>query len=218
MSGYKTRLLDVTVGQLNLRLKALKDRNQYFDPQDQAKDAGITAAYWSFFGQLWPASMALARSVKQINFKNKRILELGCGLALPSLVLQAQGSDVMASDRHPLSHQFLDFNSELNQLNPVPFTNLCWENPDLSIGQFDAIIASDVLYEEQHINQLAEIVKLFANPEAQVLIACPGRGFRNKFSKKLIKQGFDYTAESIAFEQGEKAPFRGRLLKFKRTF
>src|SRR5690554_51814 len=84
MLGYKTRLLDVSVGRLNLQIKALKDTNQYFDPLKLAEKAGVAPANWSFFGQLWPASEVLAKAVKKIDFKKRRIIELGCGLGLPS--------------------------------------------------------------------------------------------------------------------------------------
>lgn len=216
MVGYQTRLLDISVGKINLKLKALKDRDQYFDPHKLAKKAGITEAYWSFFGQLWPAGLALANSVKTLNFNNKRVLELGCGLGLPSLILKKKGIDITASDRHPLSEQFLDFNSDLNHLSEIPFIDLNWEEPDLSIGKFDAIIASDVLYEEQHINQLSKLINKLAKPEAEVYITCPGRGFRNKFSRKMVKKGFEYDAQPIPFDLTEEAPYKGRLLSFQR--
>lgn len=67
-----------------------------------------------------------ARAVKHIDIKGRRILELGCGLGLPSLGLQARGADVTASNRHPLSEPFLDYNAALNHLPEVPPTKAAY--------------------------------------------------------------------------------------------
>lgn len=216
MQGYQTRIINVPLNRFQLRLKALKDRNQYYDPQGKAKKAGIPEAYWSLFGQLWPAGKALAKAVKKLEVGNKRILELGCGLALPSLVLKKKGADVTASDLHPLSEHFLDYNCALNELEPIPFTSLNWAQPHTEAGQFDLIIASDVLYKEQHIEQLAHSINTLAKPKAKILLTCPGRGYRNKFSKLLEQQGFAYEYQSIPLEASEQPPFKGRLLTFTR--
>ena len=216
MPGYKTRLLDVTVGQLNLRLKALKDNNQYFDPDKLSENAGVAPANWSFFGQLWPAAQVLANAVKKIDIAEKRIIELGCGLGLPSLVLKHRNADITASDRHPLSRFFLESNSLLNHIAPIPFVNLSWEKPDLNVGKFDVIIASDVLYERDHATLLAELIHKIAEPIAKVMVTCPGRGHRNKLSKLLMEQGFTVDQERLGFNSEELPPFKGRLLTYKR--
>lgn len=216
MPGYKTRFLDVTVGQLNLRLKALKDTNQYFDPLKLAEKAGVAPANWSFFGQLWPAGQVLANAVKKINIAEKRIIELGCGLGLPSLVLKHRNADITASDRHPLSELFLDKNSLLNHIAPIPFVNLCWEKPTLDVGKFDIIIASDVLYERHHAKILADLIDKISQPNAKVMVTCPGRGHRNNLSKLLMEQGFTVDQERLGFKPDELPPFKGRLLTYKR--
>src|SRR5690554_2624098 len=115
----KTRKLSFAIGSFQGRLRALRDRIQYSDPDGEARRAGICSASWSLFGQLWPASRALAQAVKHIDIANRRIIELGCGLALPSLLLKSRGADVTASDHHPLSERFLDYNAVLNSLPPI---------------------------------------------------------------------------------------------------
>ncbi len=46
----------------------------------------------------------------------KRILEVGCGIGLCSLVLQQRGADITASDYHPVAEKFLRHNTDLNGL------------------------------------------------------------------------------------------------------
>lgn len=217
MSGYKTRNLDVNVGALTLHLRALKDRAQFYDPDGAASKAGICSASWSIFGQFWQASMVLANVVKKIDLKDRRFIELGCGLALPSLILQSRGADITASDYHPLSKSFLDHNATLNKLARIPHVNLSWTKPDKNIGEFDVIIASDVLYEPHHADLLADVIDEIAAAKAKVLITCPGRGYRNKLSRLLSKQGFQLTETRLAFDANETPPYAGRLLSYLRA-
>lgn len=217
MPGYETRKLEVRIGEHTFRLKALLDHQQYSDPEGRAERAGISSATWPLFGQLWPASRALAEAVNEIDIADRRILEVGCGLGLPSLVLQRRGADITASDHHPKVKRFLDYNAELNRLRPIKFFDLPWEEPAPKLGRFDLIIASDVLYERNHAELLAKLIDRHARAHAEVLISCPGRGYRGRFSRKLQAQGFQLTEKPRPFEDGEKPPYRGRLLRFKRT-
>lgn len=216
MSGYETREQDVSVGRLSFRLKTLKDRNQYFDPEKKAEKAGVSPSNWPLFGQLWPASRVLAQAVKNITIENKRILELGCGLALPSLVLKQRGANITASDRHPMSQQFLQRNLALNGSSNIPFEQISWEQPDPEIGQFNTIIASDVLYEQNHADLLAHAIEKLATPQAKMLLTCPGRGYRNRFARLMKAQGFSLKEKRLAFNEDEIAPFKGRLMIFTR--
>ncbi len=218
MPGYDTRKLNIRIGSRQWKIRSLKDTQQYADPKGEAQKAGICDASWSLFGQLWPASRALAKAVKRIDIKNRRIIELGCGLGLPSLVLQSRGADVTASDHHPLSESFLDYNAELNSLPLLPYVDLAWDSPKTieDAGQFDLIIGSDILYEPNHAEMLATLINGLAAAKAKVLITCPGRGYRNKFSRLLQATGFKLTETNIPFTADETPPYRGRLLCYRR--
>ncbi len=215
MPGYEMRKLDVQVGANQYSIRALSDHLQFADPSGSAAQAGICSASWSLFGQLWPASQVLAKAVKHINIKNRRIIELGCGLGLPSLLLQSRGANITASDHHPLSESFLDYNASLNQLSPIPYLDLPWDT-EHEVGRFDLIIGSDVLYERDHASLLASLIGRIAARKSKVLITCPGRGYRNSFTRSLEALGFALTETRMAFAEGEKAPFRGRLLSYQR--
>lgn len=218
MPGYETRKLDVRIGRLQWKIRALSDRLQYSDPDKSAEEAGICSASWSLFGQLWPASRVLAQTVKHIDISNRRIIELGCGLGLPSLVLQSRGANVTASDHHPLSASFLHYNAALNNLPDVPYLDLPWGTPNPDIGTFDVIIGSDILYERNHSEMLAGLIQRLAAARAKVLITCPGRSQRNAFSRLLQAMGFEIEETLMPFSEDEKPPYRGKLLQYRRGF
>jgi len=216
MPGYETRKLDVRVGKENFLISALSDKQQYADPDGAAARAGISSATWSLFGQLWPASHALARKMHKTDIENRRILEIGCGLGLASLVLQRRGADITASDYHPLAEPFLNYNADLNQLPPVAYYDLPWERPTPALGRFDLIIGSDILYERDHADILARLIERHAEPRSEVIITCPGRGYRGRFSRALEAQGYQLTQKQKRFEDDETPPYRGQLLRFRR--
>lgn len=173
MPGYETRKLNVRVGSQQWKIRSLRDKQQYADPTGEARRAGICSASWSLFGQLWPASRALAKAVKRIDVRNRRFIELGCGLALPSLVLKSRGADIVASDRHPLSKRFLEYNAAINDIAPPSYLDLAWDDAEshTDAGQFDVIIGSDILYEPDHAEMLADLIDRLATTTAKVNIS-----------------------------------------------
>lgn len=123
MSGYFTKTEDVAIhGSDSLHIRSLLDRQQFHDPHGTALRLGISDATWPLFGMLWPSGLQLAEIMAQHpNVAGERILELGCGLGLASMVCHRNGADVTASDCHPLAGQFLQANVRLNGLTPLKY-------------------------------------------------------------------------------------------------
>lgn len=214
MPGYQTQIHELTFGQLTYVIRALADKQQYADPDESAAEAGISSAQWSLFGQVWPAGQLLAEAMATRPIEGRRILELGCGLGLASLVLRRRGADVVASDHHPLAEVFLAYNAALNALESVPYRRLDWDTGAPNMGQFDMIIASDVLYETRHATMLAKLIRA-----CQALVRDrhqrPGRGNANALSRMLADIGFSLIAgDRQASVQVAKAP---RLFVYRRN-
>src|SRR5881275_1918486 len=51
--------------------------------------------YWA---ELWPSGVVLARAIAGRSLRGARVLELGCGLGLPSLAAALGGGRVVATD------------------------------------------------------------------------------------------------------------------------
>ncbi len=215
-AGYHTRLIDVRLAGQDYRIRALADRQQYADPDGLAELAGISSAQWCLFGQIWPAGRILAGAMIGFDIAGKRILEVGCGLGLASLVLQRRRADITASDHHPLAQRFLRENAVLNALPALAYHDLPWLTDDRVIGRFDLIIGSDVLYEHAHAGLLAGLLHRHAHAASEIMIADPGRGHGNAFSRLLREQEYALEEERCAFGEADSAPFRGRLLHYRR--
>ena len=64
--------------------------------------------YWA---ELWPSGIALARHVVELPLDGLRVLELGCGLGLPSLAAALAGAESLATDWAPEAVELLRANA-----------------------------------------------------------------------------------------------------------
>jgi predicted nicotinamide N-methyase len=130
--------------------------------------------YWA---ELWPAATALAEALPG-RLDGIRVVELGCGLGLPSLVAAARGADVTAVDWAEDAVVLLKRNAERNR---VPLTAVVrdWREP---LGQaFDLALAADVLYERRNVEPVLARLRE-AGPEA--LVGLAGRPYEAEFLRR----------------------------------
>ncbi len=230
MPGYQTKREHVAIqGAHALEIHSLLDRQQHADPLGEALAEGISSAAWPLFGLLWASSLQLAAvmAVRPLVAK-ERILEVGCGLALASLVCHRRGADVTASDCHPLAATFLLENLRLNGLSPLPYRHGNWVSPaDAPVrasrpvveGRFGVIIGSDILYERDEAGHLFGFIDRHALPSAEVLIVDPNRGNRAAFNRRMQAAGFDLRQTVLGSSVGaaDGVVYRGRLLRYRRV-
>jgi len=223
--GYDTKIESHPIaGAADLQIRALLDNDQFADPAGAASALGISSAQWPLFGQVWPSGLhlAAAMAVRPLP-EGERILEIGCGLALASLVCHRRGAEVTASDIHPLAGAFLLENLRLNGLAPMRYCHGDWSEyaapaesgaPRVQ-GRFDLIIGSDVLYERDDGGALAAFIDKHALPRCELLIIDPNRGNRAAFSKRMAGLGFAFSETALTAQAGRQ-DYRGRLMRFVR--
>lgn len=181
-----------------------------------AEKLGISSALWPIFGVIWPSSLVLAHFIVDYETGSKRILEIGCGMALSSLLLNKQCADITATDYHPEVHKFLQRNTSLNGDSDIAFEQVDWTSKKDKLGHFDLIIGSDLLYEDDHIELLANFIEGHSNSSCEVIIVDPGRGRKNKLSSKMIEFGFTSTHKKPGNTDYLDQDFKGHILKFVR--
>ena len=218
MPGYEVETVNHRIGGSDFRIRALLNRQQFSDPDGSAERAGVPPASWPLFGVVWPAGLALAEEMSHFPIAGKSILELGCGIALTSLVLARRGADITACDYHPLAESFLQHNVALNQLPALPFRTAPWLGPNPLLGRYDLIVGSDLLYERDHATLLAGFIAQHTHPASQVLIADPGRGYVSMFSALMANLGYVRSAKAMAMANSIGMPdSRGQLFSFLRS-
>lgn len=229
MPGYQTRNQQVAVaGVPDLFIRSLSDRNQFADPFGDALGQGISSASWSLFGLLWPSALQLAARLALRPVRpSERILEIGCGLALASLVGHRRGADITASDCHPLAGVFLEENLRLNGLAAMKYLRGHWAGvaawpqrdgppvPEPVCERYDLIVGSDVLYDRDGTLHLAAFLGRHARPGGEVWIVDPDRGNRPAFNRVMADSGFQLHEERIdRAGSADAEAYKGRLLRY----
>ncbi|MDR3413455.1 MAG: SAM-dependent methyltransferase [Formivibrio sp.] len=217
MPGYEVKFETVTVGGTDYRIRSLLDLQQYSDPLGEAERAGISPASWPLFGHIWPSARTLALAMDSFDLTNKRVLEIGAGLALASLVVHGRAGNMTVSDCHPLSQGFLEENLRLNDLGPMAYQTGNWNIANPLLGRFDLIIGSDVLYERDQPALLAAFIDRHAATTAEIIIVDPDRGNRPHFCRAMSALGYAVTERraNAMLENGER--YKGRFLHFQRS-
>jgi predicted nicotinamide N-methyase len=140
------------------------------------EDAFARDEFLPYWAELWPAARALAEALPEL--RGSRVVELGCGLGLPSLVAAAKGADVTATDWAPEAVALLHANALRNGL-ALRAEVRDWREPWEE--RFDLALAADVLYERRNVEPVLERLRELA-PEA--LVALAGRPYEAEFLRR----------------------------------
>ena len=166
--------------------------------------------YWA---ELWPSARGLTRhlldepapsssgSAREADggWTGVRVLELGCGVALPSLALRSRGAEVLATDWYGDALRFARANAARNGLPPLRTEMLDWRHPPPGAG-FDLVIAADVLYEQRNVSILAALLPAVTAPGGTVLVADPGRTYAGEFLRAMRQAGWDADEAGVRME------------------
>ena len=139
-------------------------------PDDHQVEWAPLAPYWSV---LWRSGMALARELDREELRGLRVVELGCGLGIPSITAARGGAEVIATDGDIDALSLVKRNAVANDVE-LETAAVDWADPDELVerGPFDLALASDILYERPSIAMLLNLLPRLA-PVAW--IADPGR-------------------------------------------
>ena len=152
-------------------------------PDDGPVEWAPVAPYWAV---LWRSGVALARELDGVELAGKRVVELGCGLGVPSLVAARAGARVLATDEAPEALELLRENAARNDLD-VETAVMDWRAPDPlpASAPFDHVLAADVLYEPDSV---APLLGLLPRLGGEVWLADPGRAPAEAFLAEAEKR------------------------------
>jgi predicted nicotinamide N-methyase len=141
------------------------------------------APYWAV---LWRSGVALARELDAETLSGLRVVELGCGLAVPSIAAARAGATVLATDESTEALELAARNAEANGVR-VETATVQWTEPDVLLRRapFDLVLAADVLYERPSVAQLLSLLPRLA-PEAW--LADPGRPAAEAFIEQARRR------------------------------
>lgn len=136
---------------------------------DYVKDERLP--YWA---DIWPASVVLGDWLLT-HPSSVRTLELGCGSGLVTTSAVRSGRSVMATDYYDDAVLFAKANAILNVGKAPDIRMVDWSSFPDDLGEFDMVLASDVLYEPRYPPMVAEAISKSLAPEGVAIVADPGR-------------------------------------------
>lgn len=163
-------LISETVPLPGGELHLLQPRDAAELPDDGGVEWAPLVPYWSV---LWRSGLALGRELSRRRLDGLRVVELGCGIGVPSLAASRSGAAVLATDTSVEALNLLARNASRNGLH-VETARVDWASPDrlLARAPFDLVLAADVLYERHSVAQLLTLLPQLA---PRILLADPGR-------------------------------------------
>ncbi len=151
------------------------------------------------FGVPWGATRAAAAWVhaRGPDLRDRAVLELAAGLALPSLVAAAAGARVVATDHHPDAEAFLAHNAARNGV-ALRYARYDWRAPSAALeGPWDVVLASDTLYAHDLPAPLAAAFARHLRPGDVGLLTDPGRPWLEDFEGAAQDHGLRVATEIV---------------------
>lgn len=182
--------------------------------------------------KLWEASLDLANYLDPVEFNGKRVLELGCGAAIPGITAQKLGSIV----------DFQDYNDQVLRLLTIPnvaanLTNPVDVNLELTINSdempslffagdwatldiepvYDIILTCETVYDAESIPHLFNLIQKSLKPNGVAYIAAKSHYFGCSGSLLQFKQLCKLRAPNCTLETvfTHKATVRREIVRLK---
>ena len=176
-----TQSIDLPSGEL----RVLQPSESAELPDDHEVAWAPLAPYWSV---LWRSGVELARQIDGEPLGGLRVVELGCGLAIPSIAAARAGAEVLATDADPEALGLVARNAHNNDVH-LETAMVEWARPDdlLRRAPFDLVVAADVLYER---GSVALLLSLLPRLASRTWIADPGRPACEPFLEQASRRSW----------------------------
>lgn len=193
------------IGDRHIKLTIVDDPDRFLDTLSREDcDGRLYLPYWTY---LWESAIGLARYVSALGdrISGQHILEIGCGYGFAGIVANQIGAEVVFSDFEYDALLFAKLNAQQNGISSVDFVQMDWNTPCFQC-QFDVILASDVIYEEQNWGPIITLLKNHLKPNGIALFSEPNRKNADGFFNNVHKNGFTYEKSTcfVKLENMEK--------------
>jgi predicted nicotinamide N-methyase len=188
---------DVTVAGRRLSVLVPRSADEILDDN---LDAGDTVPpYWA---DLWPSARALATHLlERGDLGGRRVLELGCGVGLPSIAALLAGAEVTASDVEPVAIRIAARNARRCARRRLQTLVVDVADPPpalLELPPFDLVIVADVLYRADLGDAFAALLPAIVAPTGEALMVHPFAGQGDAMIETLAARGWSVDRAELA--------------------
>ena len=200
---FATVINDVDVGDRTFSILRPRNSDDLIREEDFVKDERLP--YWA---DIWPSSTVLATHMVGLRKsgirRNRKGLELGCGVGLVTTAAMIADYDMLATDYYTDALAFTRANAWRETRKSPEARMIDWRAFPDEVRGFDLILASDVLYEKEYARLLPGIFKRALAPGGMVIVADPGRIGVPEFIDECRTQGLEIRSKvTHPFDVGE---------------
>ena len=186
---YETQTTDIVINSKKFSILLPRYLHPFIDPTDVFHEFPLWA-------KIWKASWVLAGYLADMPADvNKRILEVGGGVGLVSVVAAAFGHQITMTEYNPDALNFARANACRNHCPELPIFKLDWQHSGLT-ERFDMIVASEITYKDEDFSPLTELFRSNLKPGGEIILASEIRKsgkdlfkfFQAAFEIKVIKK------------------------------
>ena len=181
--AYETDTAEVVINGMKFSILLPRYLDRFINPIDVLHDFPLWVKIWK---ASWVLSGYLADLPPDVN---KRLLEIGAGVGLVSIVAATFGHQITMTEYNADALNFARANACLNNCPDLPIKKLDWNHPRLK-DQFDLIVASEVTYNEENFFPLIRFFKSNLKPGGEIILAAEIRE-SGKDLFRLFKSDFD---------------------------
>ncbi|HYD50630.1 MAG TPA: methyltransferase [Terriglobales bacterium] len=203
-SDVKEELLEL--GPFSLRVLQLADLSGLIDAEALLRDEDVPdPPYWA---HVWTGSRVLAHLVANtVECRNRRAIDLGCGLGVAGLAAAQGGARVLLADRVFDAVQLAQANARLNGLAVEVAVLDLLQSP--LRGSFDLCLAADVTYDPLLQAALADFFAARLSQVGEAWCVESVRTTDRGFSDALLRRGLCVEERDLsALDEGRPVAVR----------
>ncbi|MEI6264209.1 MAG: methyltransferase domain-containing protein [Sphingobacteriia bacterium] len=139
-----------------------------------------------FWAKIWPAAKAMAAFLHKEPqwITNKKVLEIGAGIGLPSFTIADKTSSIIISDHSSDAIELIQKNINYLKINNATAICLDWNDFPSNIIA-DTILLSDINYDPTQFEALNQLIQFLLNQGTTIIIATPQRIMATPFVQLL---------------------------------
>lgn len=200
---FETVRSEVDVADRTFSILRPRNSDDLIREEDFVKDERLP--YWA---DIWPSSTVLAAHMigraTRSRRRNRKGLELGCGVGLVTTAAMIADYDMLATDYYTDALAFTRANAWSMTGRSPDARMIDWRAFPGDERGFDLILASDVLYEKEYARLLPGIFKRSLAAGGMAIVADPGRIGVPEFIEECADQGLVIRSKvTHPFEAGE---------------